>query len=60
MDIWLIDLLRGALTRFTFDPAVDQIPMLSKDGTRIAFPSDRNGSRNLYLKPSTAVGEEEG
>ncbi len=34
-DIWLFDLTRGAMSRFTFDPADDLNPIWSKDGSRI-------------------------
>jgi eukaryotic-like serine/threonine-protein kinase len=58
-DIWLFDAARGASTRFTFDPAADSAPVWSPDGSRIAFASDREGVRNLYLKPATGAGSEE-
>jgi len=58
-DIWLIDLSRGAPSRFTFDPANDQYPVWSPDGSRIAFASSRNGLLNLYLKVATGAGQEE-
>jgi Tol biopolymer transport system component len=58
-DIWLADLARGGLTRFTFDPAIDTSPVWSGDGMRIAFESTRKGSGNLYTKPSSGAGIEE-
>ena len=57
-DIWVIDLVRGGSSRFTFDPADDMNPVWSPDGTRIAFSSDRKGVRDLYVKPMSG-GEEE-
>lgn len=57
-DVFLMDLVRGGLTRFTFDAARDMDPLWSPDGTWIAFRSDRKGP-NLYLKPSSGVGAEE-
>ncbi len=58
-DLWLIDLVRGGMTRFTFDPATDVTGLWSPDGTRIAFQSNRKGRYDLYLKPSNnAVAEE--
>ena len=50
LDIWLIDALRGALRRFTFDPAEEQLPVWSPDGRQIAFGSYRNGVNDLYVK----------
>jgi serine/threonine protein kinase/Tol biopolymer transport system component len=59
IDVWLMDLIRGGLTRFTFDPANDGAPLWSPDGTRIVFLSTRKGPSNLYLKPSSGEGAEE-
>jgi eukaryotic-like serine/threonine-protein kinase len=58
-DVWLIDILRGGMTRFTVDAAIDQMPIWSPDGTKIAFGSNRGGSYDLYLKPSSGAGAEE-
>ncbi len=58
-DIWLIDLVRGGMARFTTDPANERTPVWSPDGTRIAFASNRKGNFNLYIKPSSGVGTEE-
>jgi serine/threonine protein kinase len=58
-DIYLLDLVRGGMIRFTFDPATDTAPIWSPDGTRIAFVSSRKGPYNLFLKPSSGAGTEE-
>jgi eukaryotic-like serine/threonine-protein kinase len=58
-DVWLMDLVRGNLTRLTFDPATDGFPIWSPDGTRIAFESRRKGSYDLWLKASSGGGTEE-
>ena len=58
-DISLIDLVRGGTTRFTFDAALDMMPLWSQDGTQIAFGSDRKGVFDLYLKPSSSAGIEQ-
>src|SRR3990172_1982170 len=49
-DIWLLDLVRGVRTRFTFDTAPDRGPVWSPDGGRIAFASSRAGPWDLYQK----------
>jgi eukaryotic-like serine/threonine-protein kinase len=58
-DIWIFDLLRGARTRLTFDPAEDLDSIWSPDGTRIAFTSDRLGQRDIYQKSADGSGSEE-
>lgn len=52
-DLWLADLQKHVLTRFTFDPATDTAPVWSLDGKRIFFRSDRLGGNNLYEKITT-------
>ena len=51
-DVWLWDLLRGGLTRFTFDPSIDAVPVWSPDGAQIAFASNRKGHWDLFVRPS--------
>ena len=58
-DVWLMDLVRGGMTRFTFDPALDNAPVWSPDGTRIAFYSGRTGSDNLYVKSADGASAEQ-
>jgi Tol biopolymer transport system component/tRNA A-37 threonylcarbamoyl transferase component Bud32 len=58
-DIWIYDIARGLKTRFTFDPSVDQSPVWSPDGSRIAFCSDRKEHLDLYQKTTSGAGVEE-
>jgi Tol biopolymer transport system component/predicted Ser/Thr protein kinase len=58
-DIWLYDIARELKTRFTFDPAVDQMPVWSPDGSRIAFCSNRKASTDLFQKTTGGAGVEE-
>jgi Tol biopolymer transport system component len=58
-DLWLIDLARGANTRFTFDPGTETYPVWSPDGGRIIFSSSRTGIMDLYQKPSNGSGAED-
>jgi Tol biopolymer transport system component len=57
-DIWLLDIARDVLTKFTFDPADEFSPVWSPDGSRIAFASRRAGQFDLYEKPSSGAGSE--
>jgi eukaryotic-like serine/threonine-protein kinase len=58
-DVWVMDLIRGVTSRFTFDPAWDGVPIWSPDGLRILFPSNRAGLFDLYVKAATGAGREE-
>jgi len=58
-DIWLLDLSRGATTRFTFSAAQEACPLWSTDGAHIVFSSNRNGNQDLYQKNSAGTGAEE-
>jgi Tol biopolymer transport system component len=59
-DIWIVDLLRGPSTRFTFGQALDDNPIWSPDQQRIVFASTpKGGIRNLYLKNASGAGSEE-
>jgi Tol biopolymer transport system component len=59
IDIWICDVSRGLLTRFTFDPANDSSPVWSPDGRSIIFRSNRKGHFDLYRKAANGVGTEE-
>ncbi len=58
-DLWVIELARGVATRLTSHPGVDRSHIWSPDGGHIAFQSNRSGVFDLYVKPSSGVGEEE-
>jgi serine/threonine protein kinase len=58
-DIWVFDVVRGTSRRFTINPADDCGPAWSPDGSRIAFFSDRRGTRELYVKSANGSGDDE-
>jgi serine/threonine-protein kinase len=59
-DVWLADLQRQTLTRFTFEPAEDESPVWTPDGKRITFAATRAGKpRSTYWKAADNSGVEE-
>ena len=69
-DLWLLDLSRSVMSRFTFNPGDETFPTWSPDGTRIFYASNQLGgpvavfeknasgtrAEALVLKPGGAVG----
>ncbi|MEJ7849650.1 MAG: protein kinase [Pyrinomonadaceae bacterium] len=58
-DIWLLEVARGIISRFTLDPASEVCPLFSVDASRIFFSSSRAGKMQLYQKPSGGAGTAE-
>jgi Tol biopolymer transport system component len=58
-DIWLLDLVRGVPSRFTFHPSTEILPVWFPDGGRLVFSSLRTGSPSLYQKVASGDGEEQ-
>jgi serine/threonine-protein kinase len=54
-QIWLYDLARDTLSRFTFEGR-DSLPVWTPDGKRIAFMSNRNGTNNIYWQRADGSG----
>jgi TolB protein len=55
LDIYLLELASGQLTRLTDDPGIDTEAVFSPDGGAIYFTSDRSGSPQVYrLSPGSA------
>lgn len=50
-DVWMIDVDTRTARQLTSHPAFDGASTISPDGTKIAFPSERNGSRNIWIMP---------
>ena len=57
-DVYLYDIARDALSRFT-SGSTDANPIWSPDGKRLAFQSERAGSRNLFSQSADGSGTAE-
>ena len=55
-QIWLYDLSRETLTRFTFDGNTNSRPVWTPDGKRIAFYSTKDGPLNLFWQLADGSG----
>jgi hypothetical protein len=59
-DAWIMDVTRDATSRFTFNSAeLNNSPVWSHDGARIAFAALRGVKWGLYAKASNGAGTEE-
>jgi Tol biopolymer transport system component len=57
-DLWMLDLVSGRRTRFTFNKNVYSPAVWSPDGTRIAYSAGRLGD-TIYEKPASGLGDEQ-
>ena len=57
-ELWLMDTATGALTRLTSNPATDWNAAWSRDGSQIAFASDRAGVSSVFRKPVDGSGDD--
>jgi Tol biopolymer transport system component len=58
-DIWVLELERMVMTRFTFGPGTSSDPIWSPDGRAIAYSTDADGPWNIYRKPFPGGGDPE-
>ena len=49
LEIYRMNADGSSPTRLTNDPATDNLPSISPDGTKVAFTSDREGSPDIYV-----------
>ncbi len=55
-QVWLYDLARETLTRFTFEGTSNSFPLWTPDGKRIAFNSNPEGPLNLFWELANGSG----
>jgi serine/threonine protein kinase/Tol biopolymer transport system component len=59
VDVWLHDLARGTVSRFTFGPKTNQFPVWSPDGRHIAFVSLRDALGHVYQRATAGAAQDE-
>ena len=57
-DIWLLEVERGAASRFTFNQWLDISPVFSPDGETVVFSSSRSGRFDLFRRAARGGAEE--
>jgi serine/threonine protein kinase len=57
-DIWMLELTRGNISRFTFEPS-NLNSAWSPDGNRLAFLSSRAGTAAIYQKAASGAAKDE-
>jgi len=55
-QIWLFDLVRDTLMRFTFEGQTNETPVWTPDSKRIIFTSSKDGPRTLYWQLADGSG----
>jgi tricorn protease len=48
-DLWLVPVAGGEARRLTAHPATERYPVWSRDGSMLAFASDRHGSLDVFV-----------
>jgi tricorn protease len=51
-DLWLVPAEGGQAARLTAHPAVERFPVWSRDGSLIAFASNRHGNDDVFVMPA--------
>jgi serine/threonine protein kinase len=57
-DLWMLDLVSGGRTRFTFNKDVYSPAVWSPDGTRVAYSAGRLGD-TIYERAASGVGDQQ-
>jgi serine/threonine-protein kinase len=59
IGLWVYDFVRQTLTPFATGSGSSQAAVWTPDGRRIVYRGTRQGTRNLYWKPTDGSGDEE-
>jgi Tol biopolymer transport system component len=57
-DLWIVELVRGIASRFTFTDVSESGPVWSSDGSRIAFRTSRDAAFDLFAKDVNGTADE--
>ena len=55
-DLWMWDIARRGLSRFTNYDGVDGTPVWTRDGRNLVYSSTREGAMNLFIQPADGTG----
>jgi len=55
-DLWLVPVAGGDAKRLTAHPASERFPVWSRDGSLIAFSSNRHGNDDVFVMPADGSG----
>src|SRR5262249_11284969 len=55
IDVWLLEMARGVLSRFTSDASRQRWPQWSPDGKLVAFASNPSGTYDLYQRSANSI-----
>jgi Tol biopolymer transport system component len=55
-QVWVYELARDTMTRFTFDGTANNAPVWAPDGSRIAFSSNKDGPLSVYWQKADGSG----
>jgi Tol biopolymer transport system component len=50
VDVWILDLRNGGVSRFTFAPEEETMPVWSRDGSSIVYRAQTSVAASLYVK----------
>jgi Tol biopolymer transport system component/DNA-binding winged helix-turn-helix (wHTH) protein len=59
VDVWVVDLEHGTSSRLTFTPGLDNWPVWSPDGGRVAHRGVREGRPGIYLTDTGGASKDE-